>query len=97
MTGPCLRPNSVIDRLERAQGHLGAAQVQRIPSDDQIIAGHVDDARDILLDVLRELRRQAADPVIDWPRPSYYQRAKGRPVPDGPGMRGEDSLPEDVA
>jgi hypothetical protein len=99
MTVPCLRAESprqtIIDRLDKAQGHLGAAQMQRIPSDDKIIGGHIDDARDILLDVLRELRRAAADPVITWPRPDWYEPAHGRPV-DGPGMRGDDALPCDV-
>ena len=35
----------------------------------------------------------ATDPVITHPRPGWYEPAHGRPVPDGPGMRGEDVLP----
>lgn len=37
-------PPALIDVLHEAYAHLGAAVSQTIPSDDQIIAGHVRDA-----------------------------------------------------
>jgi hypothetical protein len=113
-TLPCMRPDSprqtIIDRLEDAQAHLGAAQMQRSPNDDKIVAGHVDDARAIVLATIPKIRRMAADieqvrkfltdmsnaahdPVINWYRPPWYEPAHGRPV-EGPGMRGDDALPE---
>ena len=37
-------------------------------------------------------RVSEGDPVITWPRPIWYEPAKGRP----PGLRAEDVLPCDV-
>ena len=42
--------------LELIVGHLGAAKVQRAPSDDTIIAEHIADAYTIALHALRRLR-----------------------------------------
>lgn len=47
--------------IEQIIGHLGAAQVQRTTSNDQIIAGHVDDA----LTAAKALRDAAAE-EITW-------------------------------
>jgi len=48
------------DRIEEAFGHLAGALMQAIPSDDQIIIGHMRDARDLLQAELRE-RHELAD------------------------------------
>lgn len=44
-----------IDRIVDVYGHLSAAIVQSLPSDDQIIIGHIQDALDIIEGVYREL------------------------------------------
>ena len=47
--------------LEDAYGHVAAAELQSIPSDDQIIAGHVRDAAGLLkgaMACLREIEEQ---------------------------------------
>lgn len=42
-----LKPQEQKNALYEIMGHLGAAKMQRAPSDDQIIAEHIDDALDI--------------------------------------------------
>lgn len=37
-------------------GHLGAAQIQRAPSDDKIIAEHIDHANEIATKVYRSIK-----------------------------------------
>ena len=48
-----------MDRIEQAFGHLAGALMQAIPSDDQIIIGHMQEARDLLQAELRERRALA--------------------------------------
>lgn len=48
--------DQVLSEIEDAYGHLGAAIMQSIPEDDQIIMGHVRDAYNILEGVWRKLR-----------------------------------------
>jgi hypothetical protein len=113
---PCMRPDSprqtIIDRLENAQAHLGAAQMQHSPSDDKIIAGHIDEARSIVLATIPAIRRMAAD--IEQARKlltdlsgkahdpviNWYRPPWHTPAHgrpvDGPGIRGDDALPCDV-
>ena len=45
--------------LEDAYGHVAAAELQSIPSDDQIIAGHVRDAAGLLKGAMACLREMA--------------------------------------
>lgn len=45
-----------MDRIEEAFAHLAGALMQTIPSDDQIIIGHMRDAHDLLQVELRERR-----------------------------------------
>jgi len=52
--------------LERIHGHLGASIVQRAASDDEIIAGHIQEADAIALRALRdELEVPAPAQVVD--------------------------------
>lgn len=45
-----------MDRIEEAFGHLAGALMQSIPSDDQIIIGHMREAHDLLQAELRDRR-----------------------------------------
>lgn len=45
-------------QLADARDHLGAALIQSIPSDDQMIIGHVRDAHGILETLLRRMTRE---------------------------------------
>ena len=45
----------VADDLLEIMGHLGAAKIQRVDSDDNIIAGHIDDALEIARTAYRQL------------------------------------------
>lgn len=42
--------------LEEVMGHLGGALMQTVPSDDQIIIGHVRDAHELVKKLWREAR-----------------------------------------
>ena len=44
--------------VEDLRGHLGAAKVQRLPSDDKIIAEHIDAAYDAALRAERRIEAQ---------------------------------------
>ena len=44
---------SQIALLEKIAGHLYAAKIQRAPSDDQIIAEHIEDAHETASELLR--------------------------------------------
>jgi hypothetical protein len=44
------------DRIEEAYGHLAGALMQAIPSDDQIIIRHMQEAHDLLRAEMRERR-----------------------------------------
>jgi hypothetical protein len=46
-----------MDRIEEAFGHLAGALMQAIPSDDQIIIGHMRDAHNLLQAELRDRRK----------------------------------------
>lgn len=48
------------ERLLEIIGHLGAAVIQRAPSDDKIIMDHVQDAYDIAVKLRRELNAKVA-------------------------------------
>ena len=74
-------------RLLDAKAHLGAARIQRAPSDDAIIAEHIEAAERIVGEALREI--ETTPPVITHPRPSYHRQAEG--------LRAEDVLPDDAA
>lgn len=54
-------------RLDDAIAHLSAALVQSIPSDDQIIMGHVRDAL-ALLRAERDVRRESERDYAEWAR-----------------------------
>lgn len=45
--------SALLESLEEIVGHLGASLIQAIPSDDQIIIGHVRDAYQIAIELLR--------------------------------------------
>jgi hypothetical protein len=49
---------TILDRLEEARGHLGAAQMQREWIKDQIIADHIDGAERILRQIITDIRRR---------------------------------------
>lgn len=51
-----------MDRIEEAFAHLAGALTQSIPSDDQIIIGHMRDAHDLLRAELRERRTPSPPP-----------------------------------
>ena len=51
--------NRLKKMLEDAYGHVAAAELQSIPSDDQIIAGHVRDAAGLLKGAMACLREMA--------------------------------------
>jgi hypothetical protein len=46
--------------LEEIVGHLGAARIQRDPSDDKIIAEHIDAAHEAAVTAWRIVRKEAA-------------------------------------
>ena len=46
--------------IEDAYGHVAAANIQMIPSDDQIIAGHVQSAETTIKQALKLLRELEA-------------------------------------
>lgn len=48
------------ERLLEIIGHLGAALIQRAPSDDKIIMDHVQAAFDIATRLRRDLKEQVA-------------------------------------
>lgn len=55
--GPTLaREYAMTSPIEEILGHLGAAKMQTLPEDDQIIAGHVRDAHEIALGLFRQER-----------------------------------------
>lgn len=47
-------------RLLEIIGHLGAAVIQRAPSDDKIIMDHVQDAYEIALQLRRDIAKAQA-------------------------------------
>jgi hypothetical protein len=49
-----------ISLIEKIAGHLYAAKIQRSPTDDQIIAEHIEDAHEAAIDLLHSVCR--ADP-----------------------------------
>ena len=51
-------PRALLAIVEDLRGHLGAAKVQRIPSDDKIIAEHIDAAYDLALRAERRISEQ---------------------------------------
>lgn len=51
---------TLMTMIENLRGHLGAAKVQRAPSDDKIIANHIDAAYDIALRAERIIESQLA-------------------------------------
>lgn len=53
-----IRPTE--DRLLEIIGHLGAAVIQRAPSDDQIIMDHVQDAYELALQLRRDIAKATA-------------------------------------
>lgn len=46
------------DLLDQIIGHLGAAQVQRAPNDDSIIAHHVDEALTAAKALRKKMRKE---------------------------------------
>lgn len=46
--------------LDDAIAHLAAARSQRLPSDDAIIAGHIDAAHDLLTRLMASIPSRAA-------------------------------------
>ena len=48
------------EQLLEIIGHLGAAVIQRAPSDDEIIMDHVHDAYDLAVKLRRELNAKVA-------------------------------------
>jgi hypothetical protein len=52
--------SNILNRLRLARGHLGSAVCQRIPSDDSIIADHVDAAYRLIGEALDEMREERA-------------------------------------
>ena len=84
---------------------VGAAEMLVIVGDDWLTDEQLDDIARYHVDeetrrkrqnranrAIQEARQKAPDPVITWPRPIWYEPAKGRP----PGLRAEDVLPCDV-
>lgn len=48
--------NDIKQSLAEIMSHLGAAQIQRAPSDDKIIAEHIDQALDIATKTYRSIK-----------------------------------------
>jgi hypothetical protein len=109
MTVPCLRPDSPRDlssfetRRERAM-YTALVEIRALSEQYAYspATGDVHDRSITYAELIcrlhskaREAVLAATDPVINWPRPDWYEPAHGRPV-DGPGMRGDDALPCDV-
>lgn len=68
-TERALSPPSPTDMLEEAMSHLGACQMQRIPSDDKIIAGHIDVAHALIAALWKANRRlPASDEIVEAAR-----------------------------
>ena len=100
---PCMRPDSPRQNADpvRTAMDLAWAEVNALDGwhadDDLEAVGYSRAIRDALSIIHRlggrdGLALLAADPVITWPRPIWYEPAKGRP----PGLRAEDVLPCDV-
>ncbi|MCP4640626.1 MAG: hypothetical protein GY851_09345 [bacterium] len=53
----CKGCEAVRDAVEDALGHVGAARMQTIETDDQIIAGHIRDAEVLLGNAFRAINR----------------------------------------
>lgn len=51
--------NQISDELLEIIGHLGAADVQSVSTDDQIIMGHVRDAYQLAIKLRRQVFAQA--------------------------------------
>jgi hypothetical protein len=68
-----------MDRIEEAFGHLAGALMQAIPSDDQIIIQHMQEAHDLLRAELRERRACALTRPLrpNEPAISSHQRSQG--------------------
>ena len=49
-------PSPSMEALREAAGHLGAALVQSLHSDDQIIVGHIREAKDLIDKALKETK-----------------------------------------
>lgn len=81
---------TILDRIIEARGHLGAAQVQRAPSDDRIIAGHIDAAERILAAVLADLRR----PTLPGIRGEDILPGRVIPLARLRDLQGDDTPPE---
>lgn len=67
-----------MDRIEEAFAHLAGALMQAIPSDDQIIIGHMRDAHDLLQAELRERRALAISSPL---HEAENERLKAAAVP----------------
>jgi len=94
--------STLLERIVRAKSHLHAARIQRAPSDDKIIADHIDDAERILRGVVEDIRRQPspglrAEHVLPADTADDYdsrQRRMGLPARTVPSLREDDNSPE---